>query len=276
LAASRVTNPTWQNALKRSCRLCSSGDLGRLRPLVPAGAVNDPHQRVHRVARLCNRGTAHACRSPGRRRRIATAALRSSRPSGGYSLIVTRARPRRCSPTDLGSAETTNRRESLCLNAYLMNHWSRNSIRVCLAGVANTVGCRAEMTTSSPWRPSATEWPQAWRITRLTTCRPRQTLHRQKSPKQSIWRNEGCRATPQSTRRTADSAVLRVRRLLRKRTPPRAGWRRLLSHSSAWLSVECVSTERAVVAFATVRLAADLAADHLLWRPSLDGEQRSG
>jgi hypothetical protein len=89
-------------------------------------------------------------------------------------------------------------------------------------------------------------------------------------------RNEGCWATPQSTRRTADSAVLRVRPLLWKRTPPRAGWRRLLSHSSAWLSVECVSTERAVVAFATVRLAADLAADHLLWRPSLDGEQRSG
>jgi hypothetical protein len=49
------------------------------------------------------------------------------------------------SPADLGSAETTNRRESLCLNAYLMNHWSRSSIRVCLAGVASTAGCRAEM-----------------------------------------------------------------------------------------------------------------------------------
>jgi hypothetical protein len=28
--------------------------------------------------------------------------------------------------------------ESLCLNAYLMNRWSRSSIRVCLAGVAST------------------------------------------------------------------------------------------------------------------------------------------
>jgi hypothetical protein len=37
---------------------------------------------------------------PGRRRYIATAALRSSRPSGGCSLIVTRSRPRRCSPAD--------------------------------------------------------------------------------------------------------------------------------------------------------------------------------
>jgi hypothetical protein len=32
----------------------------------------------------------------------------------------------------------------------------------------------------------------AWRIMRLTTCRPRQTLHRQEFPKQSIWRSEGC------------------------------------------------------------------------------------
>jgi hypothetical protein len=206
LAASRVTNPTWQNALKRSCGLSSAVILVDSGPVVPAGAANDPHHRVRRVARLCNRGTAHACRSPGRRRYIATAALRSSRPSGGCSLIVTRARPRRCSPADLGSAETTNRRESLCLNAYLMNHWSRSSIRVCLAGVASTVGCRAEMTMSSRWRPSVTEWPQAWRITRLTTCRPRQTLRRQEFPKQSIWRSEGCWATPQSTRRTADFA----------------------------------------------------------------------
>jgi hypothetical protein len=111
-----------------------------------------------------------------------------------------------CSPADLGSAETTNRRESLCLNAYPMNHWSRSSIRVCLAGVASTAGCRAEMTTSSRWRPSVTEWPQAWRITRLTTCRPRQTLRRQEFPKQSTWRSEGYWATPQSTRRTADFA----------------------------------------------------------------------
>jgi hypothetical protein len=97
--------------------------------LVPAGALNDPHHRVHRVARLCNRGTAHAGHADF--------------PLGETcSLIVTRARPRRCSPADLGSAETTNRRESLCLNAYLMNHWSRSSIRVCLAGVASTVGCR--------------------------------------------------------------------------------------------------------------------------------------
>ncbi len=118
-----------------------------------------------------------------------------------------------CSPVDLGSAETTNHRESLCLNAYLMNHGSRSSIRVCLAGVASTVGCRAEMTTSLPWQPSVTEWRQAWRITRLTTCRPRQTLRRQEFPKQSIWRSEGCWTTPQSTRRIADSAVLRFRRL---------------------------------------------------------------
>jgi hypothetical protein len=118
-----------------------------------------------------------------------------------------------CGPVDLGSAETTNHRESLCLNAYLMNHGSRSSIRVCLAGVASTVGCRAEMTTSLPWQPSVTEWRQAWRITRLTTCRPRQTLRRQEFPKQSIWRSEGCWTTPQSTRRTADSAVLRFRRL---------------------------------------------------------------
>ncbi len=114
-----------------------------------------------------------------------------------------------CSPADMGSAETTNRRESLCLNVYLMNHWSRSSIRVCLAGVASMVGCRAEMTTNTRWRPSVTEWPQAWRITRLTTCRQRQTLRRQEFPKQSIWRSEGCWTTPQSTRRTADSAVLR-------------------------------------------------------------------
>ena len=161
--------------------------------LVPAGALNDPHHRVHRVARLCNRGTAHAGHADF--------------PLGETcSLIVTRARPRRCSPADLGSAETTNRRESLCLNAYLMNHWSRSSIRVCLAGVASTAGCRAEMTTSSRWRPSVTEWPQVWRITRRTTCRPRQTLRRQEFPKQSIWLSEGCWATPQSTRRTADSA----------------------------------------------------------------------
>ena len=51
-----------------------------------------------------------------------------------------------------------------------------------------------------------TEWPQAWRITRLTTCRLRPTLRRQEFPKQSIWRSEGCWATPQSTRRTADFA----------------------------------------------------------------------
>jgi hypothetical protein len=44
------------------------------------------------------------------------------------------------------------------------------------------------------------------RTTRLTTCRPRQTLRRQEFPKQSIWRSEGCWATPQSTHRTADSA----------------------------------------------------------------------
>jgi hypothetical protein len=41
---------------------------------------------------------------------------------------------------------------------------------------------------------------------------------------------------------------------------------RPLSRGSAWLSVECVSAERAVVAFATVRLAADIAADH--WQRS--------
>jgi len=59
LAAPRVTNPTWQNALKRSCGLCSAVILVDSGPLVPAGALNDPHHRVHRVARLCNRGTAH-------------------------------------------------------------------------------------------------------------------------------------------------------------------------------------------------------------------------
>jgi hypothetical protein len=194
LAASRVMNPTWQNALGRSCGLSSAVILVDSGPLVPAGAVNDPHHRVHRVARLCNRGTAHAGYADF--------------PLGETcSLIVTQARPRRCSPADLGSAETTNRRESLCLNAYLMNHWSRSSIRVCLAGVASTAGCRAEMTMSSRWRPSVTESPQAWRITRLTTYRLRQTLRRQEFPKQSIWRNEGCWATPQSTRRTADSSA---------------------------------------------------------------------
>jgi hypothetical protein len=52
--------------------------------------------------------------------------------------------------------------------------------------------------------------PQAWRITRPTTCRPRQTLRRQEFPKQSIWRSEGCWATPQSTRRTADSSSAAV------------------------------------------------------------------
>ena len=71
---------------------------------------------------------------------------------------------------------------------------------------SETVGCRAEMTMSSRWRPSVTESPQAWRITRLTTCRPRQTLRRQEFPKQSIWRSEGCWTTPQSTPRTADVA----------------------------------------------------------------------
>jgi hypothetical protein len=49
----------------------------------------------------------------------------------------------------------------LCLNAYLMNHWSRSSIPVCLVGVASTVGCRAEMTMSSRWRPNVTELLQA-------------------------------------------------------------------------------------------------------------------
>jgi hypothetical protein len=96
----------------------------------------------------------------------------------------------------------------LCLNAYLMNRWSRSSIRVCLAGVVSTVGCRVEMTTNSRWRPSAIEWPQAWRIMRLTTCRLRPTLRRQEFPKQSIWRSEGCWVTPQSTGRTADNPVL--------------------------------------------------------------------
>ena len=52
-----------------------------------------------------------------------------------------------------------------------------------------------------------TEWRQAWRITRLTMCRPRQSLRRQEFPKQSFWHSEGCWTTPQSTRRTADSAV---------------------------------------------------------------------
>jgi len=47
------------------------------------------------------------------------------------------------------------------------------------------------------------EWPLAWRITRLTTCLPRPALRRQEFPKQSIWRSEGCWATPQSTTRTA-------------------------------------------------------------------------
>ena len=144
--------------------------------------------------------------STNRRRPVATRRAGDAwRPDGGARAEVLQS-------ADLGSAETTTR-EYLCLNAYLMNHWSRSSIRVCLAGVANTVGCRAEMTTSSRWRPSVTEWPQAWRITRLTTCRPRQTLRRQEFPKQSIWRSEGCWATPPSTRRTADSAVLRFRRL---------------------------------------------------------------
>jgi hypothetical protein len=41
------------------------------------------------------------------------------------------------------------------------------------------------------------------------TCRPRQTLRHLEFPKQSIWRSEGCWATPQSTRRAAESAVLR-------------------------------------------------------------------
>jgi hypothetical protein len=33
-------------------------------------------------------------------------------------------------------------------------------------------------------------------------------------PKRSIWRSEGCWTTPQSTRRTAEAAALRFRRLL--------------------------------------------------------------
>jgi hypothetical protein len=117
--------------------------------------------------------------------------------------------------------------ESLCLNAYLMNRWSRSSIRVCLAGVVSTVGCRVEMTTNSRWRPSAIEWPQAWRIMRLTTCRPRPTLRRQEFPKQSIWRSEGCWATPPSTCRTADNAVLWFRRA--------AGFDQALLNSSRYL-----------------------------------------
>jgi uncharacterized protein len=51
LAASRVTNPTWQNALKRSCGLSSAVILVDSGPLVPAGPVNDPH---HRGAPSCS------------------------------------------------------------------------------------------------------------------------------------------------------------------------------------------------------------------------------
>jgi hypothetical protein len=130
------------------------------------------------------------------RRRVAHSSRQVLRPQLTSTIVTVRS-PRRpdsgsglaaeaSGPVDLGSAATTSRRESLCLNAYLMNHWSRSSIRVCLAGVASTAGCRAEMTTSSRWRPNVTEWPQAWRIMRLTTCRPRQTLRRQEFPKQSI------------------------------------------------------------------------------------------
>ena len=144
--------------------------------------------------------------STNRRRPVATRRAGDAwRPDGGVG-------PRCCNLL-IWVVQRQQPRESLCLNAYLMNHWSRSSIRVCLADVANTVGCRAEMTTSSRWRPSVTEWPQAWRTTRLTTCRLRQTLRRQEFPKPSIWRSEGCWATPPSTRRTADSAVLRFRRL---------------------------------------------------------------
>jgi hypothetical protein len=43
-------------------------------------------------------------------------------------------------------------------------------------------------------------------------CHPRQILRRQEFPKLSIWQSEGCWATPPSTRRIADSAVLGFRR----------------------------------------------------------------
>jgi hypothetical protein len=40
------SEPNLAERTERSCRLSSAGDLGRLRPLVAAGAANDPHHQV--------------------------------------------------------------------------------------------------------------------------------------------------------------------------------------------------------------------------------------
>jgi hypothetical protein len=55
VGSSTSNEPSLANALKRSCGLCSAVILVDSGPLVPAGALNDPHHQVHRVARLCNR-----------------------------------------------------------------------------------------------------------------------------------------------------------------------------------------------------------------------------
>ena len=88
VGSSTSNEPDLANALKRSCGLSSAVILVDSGPLVPAGALNDPHHRVHQVARLCNRGTAHACRARdvGGHRQCGAPV----KPAfGGCSLIVT-------------------------------------------------------------------------------------------------------------------------------------------------------------------------------------------
>jgi endonuclease/exonuclease/phosphatase family metal-dependent hydrolase len=60
------------------------------------------------------------------------------------------------------------------------------------------------MTTSSHWQQSVTESLRVWKITRLTTCRPRQIRRHRELPKRSIWRSEGYWATPQWTLPSAE------------------------------------------------------------------------
>jgi hypothetical protein len=64
VGSSTSSEPNLAKRTEEILRLCSAVILIDSGPLVPAGALNDPHHRVHRVARLCNRGTAHAGHAP--------------------------------------------------------------------------------------------------------------------------------------------------------------------------------------------------------------------